>query len=257
MKRFSSYLFDELRSKSSNIVVGWRIERADGFVLGFTTCDTEFSFEGVTYSPTNPFSASSVQSKNNFSVDNVSAVALINENITKGDLLGGKWDNAKVRFFWIRPDKPEWGCIPIRGGKFGEIKAKGQTFEVELRAAMQSLQQPFGRYYTLECRADLGDADCKVNIDAPAWTPNTIYVAEVAQEAGIGDIVKPTVDNGFWYVCTNGPAAVRSDVAENAVASALWNKLVKIRKRNRIEGSPSSTVLSFDFGAVTGEWRAG
>lgn len=234
MKRISSYLFDELRTKSSNIVVGWLVEREDGLQLGFTTADTEFDYEGVTYSPTNPFSASAVQSKNNFSVDNVNTVALMNEQITKGDLLGGKWDNAKVKFFWIRPDKPEWGVVPIRGGKFGTISTKGQTFETELRSVLQTLQQPFGSFYTLECAADLGDAKCKVKLDPPVWAPNTVYVAKIDQEAGIGDIVKPTVANGFWYVCTNAPTAVQSSVVSGQVPTNVYNKLLSIKKANGV-----------------------
>lgn len=234
MKRISPQLFDELRTKSSNIVVGWLVEREDGLKLGFTTSDTEFDYEGVTYSPTNPFSASAVQSKNNFSVDNLNTVALMNDQIKKGDLLGGKWDNAVVRFFWIRPDKPEWGVVPIRGGKFGTISTKGQTFETELRTVHQTLQQPFGDFYTLECSADLGDAKCKVKLDPPAWSPNTVYVAKIDQEAGIGDIVKPTVDNGFWYVCTNAPTAVMSSVGPGSVPDKVYSKLLSIKQANGV-----------------------
>lgn len=235
MKRFSSYLFDELRTRSSNIVAGWRVERSDGLVLGFTSADTEFVYEGITYSPTNPFSASAVQSKNNFSVDNVNTVALINEQITKGDMLGGLWDNAKVRFFWIRPDKPEWGVIPIRGGRFGTITVKGQTFETELRSVLQTLQQPFGKFYTLECRADLGDAACKVKLDAPKWKSGDVYVAAIDQEAGIGDIVKPSVDNGFWYVCTNAPNVVTTSVQPGQVPTKVYDKLLAIKKANGVK----------------------
>lgn len=234
MKRFSSYLADELRSRSSNLVAGWRVERLDGLVLGFTSADTEFVYEGVTYSPTNPFSASAVQSKNNFSVDNVNTVALLNEQITKGDMLGGLWDNAKVRFFWIRPDKPEWGVIPIRGGRFGTVSTKGQTFETELRSVLQTLQQPFGDFYTLECRADLGDKQCKVKLDVPKWKSGDVYVAAIDYEAGIGDIVKPTVDNGFWYVCTNAPTVVSSSVTETQVPSKVYTKLLAIKKANGV-----------------------
>ncbi|MBY0560016.1 DUF2163 domain-containing protein [Hyphomicrobium sp.] len=235
MKRISPQIFDELRSKSSNIVVGWLVERGDGLKLGFTTADTEFTFEGVAYSPTNPFSTSSVQSKNNFSVDNVNTVALMNEQITKGDLLGGRWDNAKVKFFWIRPDKPEWGVVPIRGGKFGTITTKGQTFETELRSVLQTLQQPFGDFYTLECSADLGDAKCKVKLDPPKWAAGQVYVAKIDQEAGIGDIVKPTTPNGFWYVCTNAPNTVKSSVNKGEVSNQIYDKLLGIKKANGLK----------------------
>lgn len=234
MKKVSPELFDELRKTASNIAVGWLIERKDGKKFGFTSSDVGFTYEGVDYEPTNSFSGSAAVSKNNLSVDNMSAIALVSEHITKNDLMGGRWDNALVRLFWIRPDKPEWGTVPIRGGRLGEIKCRGDVFETELRSVMQKLQQPFGKFYTLECRADFGDHECKVKLDVPEWAPNAVYVAKIAGEAGIGDIVKPTVPNGFWYELVDGPSTVASDVEQNQVAADLWQKLVAIRERNGI-----------------------
>lgn len=234
MKKVSPLLFDEMRKTASNIAVGWLITRKDGLQLGFTSSDVGFTYEGVEYTPTNTFSGSAAVSKNNLSVDNMSAISLITDRITKNDLMGGRWDNANVKLFWIRPDKPEWGTVPIRGGRLGEITCKGETFETELRSVMQILQQNFGKFYTLECRADFGDHECKVKLDPPAWAPNTVYVAKIGGEAGIGDIVKPTTDNGFWYEMQNGPNAVMSDVESNQVAADVWTKLNEIRIRNGI-----------------------
>ena len=41
-------------------------------------------------------------------------------------------------------------------------------------------------------------AACK--LDAPAWQPNHAYKLGLLTDAKIGDVVKPTVDNDFWYV---------------------------------------------------------
>lgn len=234
MKRLSPQLFNELRSRVSNICVGWLVTRRDGLKVGFTTSDVPFTYQGLEYSPAHSFSASAIASKADFSMDNVTTVGLISDVITKQDLLGGVWDNAQVEFFWIRPDKPEWGVMPLRGGKFGQIKCTGKTFEVELLSVTQYLQQPFGKFYTLECRATLGDQDCKVKLDVPEWTPNTVYIKEISGEAGIGDIVAPTTPNGFWYVCDGTPNTVYTRADPATVPADVYAKLLQVKQLNRI-----------------------
>lgn len=232
MKKVHPLLFDEMRSSTSHVVAGWLLIRKDGTKLGFTSGDEPFDYDGVHFSPTNSFSGSASQSKNNLSVDNMNAVGLVTDQINKKDLLGGTWDNAEVRLFWIRPDKPEWGVVPIRGGRLGEIKCKGNVFETELRSVLQNLQQPFGKFYTLECRAQLGDKECKVNMDPPTWAAGKYQIARIQYEQGVGDVVKPTVDNGFWYECVDAPNSVSSDAEQNTLSTGLQNKLIAVRTAN-------------------------
>ena len=215
MKRLNSELFNELRRTSSYIVAAWKVTRTDGVVMGFTSGDQPFTYGGVEYLPTNSFSASAHVSKNNFSVDNMNAIALTGDHITEKDLMGGVYDNAKVELFWIRPDKPEWGHIPIRGGRIGEVKINKGQFETELRALTQLLQQDFGDFYTLECSATLGDHRCKVRMDPPVWAPEMSCTAEVVSDAALGTVVRPSTPNGFWYYCVNGANTVSTDVPAN------------------------------------------
>lgn len=50
----------------------------------------------------------------------------------------------------------------------------------------------------------------------------------------IGDIVRPTVDNGFWYVATNAPNTVSSSVTSGQVLTNVYNKLLAIKKANGV-----------------------
>lgn len=198
MKRISTELFQELRRKSSRIVYGWKITLVDGSVLGFTSGDTQFVYDSVTHLPTNAFSASAATSKNNLSVDNMSTVSLINSAMTEQDLRAGKYDNAQVQVFWICPVHPEWGIVPIKGGRFGEVTLKNAQFETEVRALMQLLQQPFGDFYTLECSAVLGDSKCKVPVaTTKTWEASHQYIASATADAGIGSVIKTS--GGLWY----------------------------------------------------------
>src|SRR5512134_159062 len=57
----------------------------------------------------------------------------------------------------------------MRRGWFGEVTLnEGAKFRTELRGVTQALQQRLGEIYSPECRADLGDDRCKV--DLGLWT---------------------------------------------------------------------------------------
>jgi uncharacterized phage protein (TIGR02218 family) len=164
MKRLHPELFNELKRTSAMIVTAFKLVRADGTVYGFTYGDLPFTYDGVEYSPTNAFSGTAAAAKTNFSVDNMNAVALLTDKFTAADLKGGLFDNARVYVFWIRPDKPEWGICPIRGGRIGEITLKQGTFETELRSVAQRIQQRAGPVYTIECPATYGDERCGMTV---------------------------------------------------------------------------------------------
>lgn len=203
MKKVGGDIFLDLKRTATSVVKAFKITRpVDGKIVGLTTADVAFDYLDVTYKPTNAFAGMASSAKSNLSVDNTSATALLTEEFTREELLAGMWDNASVEMFWINPEHPEHGHVPIRGGKMGEVKVKDQTFEVELRSMMQLLQQPFGEHYTLECSADFGDRRCKVQLDlAERWAPSTRYIAKAGADAGIGSYVRPPTENGFWYQC--------------------------------------------------------
>jgi uncharacterized phage protein (TIGR02218 family) len=57
----------------------------------------------------------------------------------------------------------------MRRGWFGEVTLnENGKFRTELRGMTQALQQQLGEIYSPECRADLGDHRCK--IDVGLWT---------------------------------------------------------------------------------------
>lgn len=200
MRNVPAQLATALRQSACRMDMGWLVTRTDGQVFGFTSADTPFLLDGVTYSPANGVSGSAIVSKNDASVDNMEVQVLENALITEEDLRGGKWANARISVFWLNPDHPEWGTIPVRGGMLGEITVKEGQWSTQLRSLFQQMQQPLGVLFQLQCGAQLGDARCGVKLDARPWRPNTSYKLGLLSDAKIGDIVKPTVDNGFWYV---------------------------------------------------------
>lgn len=255
MKRVNGLIFNDLKRTATSIVKAFKITRpSDGKVVGLTTADVEFVYGDVTYKPTNAFAGMAASSKSSLAVDNTSAQALLTEEFTREELLAGMWDNSSVEMFWINPETPENGHVPIRGGKMGEVKVKNQTFEVELRSMMQLLQQPFGEYYTLECSADLGDRRCKLQLElADRWVANERYIAKAGADAGIGSYVRPPTENGFWYQCitAQGTAAEISSTPhriENPPAGLDYSGLTSQQQAilNGPDG-PEKTALLFQL----------
>lgn len=202
MRQVPNSLFLHLCSRACHIVTGWLVTRQDGNVYGFTTDDDSFTYDGVTYTPAGGFSPSAVVSKADASVDNLEVQVLISDIITDDDLRGGKWSNAYVQIFWINPDNPQWGIIPIRSGNIGEITIKSGQWTGQLRSLLQLTQQPVGVHFTLLCNAQLGDSRCGVNLNAQTWQANHNYPHGINSDATIGTVVKPTVDNDYWYVAS-------------------------------------------------------
>ena len=214
-----------------------------GSVLGFTSADFSFVYDGLKYSPANGLSGSASASKQNLSVDNMTATSLIANSITEKDLKGGRYDNASVQVFWICPYHPEWGIVPLKGGRFGEVQIKNASFEVELRALMQFLQQPFGDFFTLECSAHLGDAKCKVALAANTWQPNTMYLSKAGADAGIGSYVQPVMPNGYWYQCVEALGAQSSVIPSTATAGDYGNSALYLTPT-----APGAAPVSAPYG---------
>jgi hypothetical protein len=108
--------------------------------------------------------------------------------------------------------------VTLRRGWLGEVEAGDDgAFRAELRGLTQALQQRTGELYSPECRADLGDARCRVSIEP----------ARVAREAAyaVGQVVRPpgssglrTDDGGLAWRCTT---AGTTDTASPSYAGGI------------------------------------
>lgn len=243
MKKVHPELFNEMKRTSSLIAAGWIVTRTDGVRKGYTTHDQGFLLEGMWFSPTNSFSGSASVSKNNLSVDNMTVLALVGDDVTDADLRGGVYDNAKVQLFWCRPDKPEWGRMDIQGGTIGEIRVRGLQYEADLRSATQKLQQPFGRIYTTECETVLGGDRCGVQMVARDWAPNMTAAARMEGDASVGTIVKPSTYSGLWYECNQGGSRVTTAQPVETWPGGL---------RNVLEGSNFDKIFLMVAAGVLG-----
>ena len=175
----------------------WRIQRKDGTVLGFTDHDGTLRFEGTEFRANSGLDGTALQSSTGLSVDNGQAMgALSGDAITEDDIRAGRYDGAVVDQWlvdWTAPARR----LHLFRGSLGEIRRTESSFEAELRGLTESLNVPVGRTISRNCDRVVGDAKCKVDLGAAAYS----LVTEAVGPA-LGNRVVAAGSGGFvsgWF----------------------------------------------------------
>lgn len=216
----------------------WEIARLDGTTFRFTDHDQDLTFGGNTYVSTTGFSRSAVENTSDMAVDNLDVKAFFDDSsLTENDLRAGLFDYAEIFVFlvnWRQPDTD--GRIRLRRGRLGEVSPNTNgSFTAELRGMAQLLSQNIIDVYGPDCRADLGDSQCKVPIDPSLRANSTAYVAgdantvpsfmKVATAVGTGQAV---FENRIYECTTAGTSAASAPTfnttpgATTADGTAVW-----------------------------------
>lgn len=159
----------------TTVARAWEVRRKDGRRFGFTDHDLELSFNGLVFRADTGMSAAAVQQGTGLSVDNSEAVgALSDTSVTEADIAAGRFDGAEVTAWLVN-----WADLSARKvlfrGSLGEITRSGGAFSAELRGLTEWLNRPLGRVFQSPCSAVLGDAGCRMDIDAAGlWIEATV-----------------------------------------------------------------------------------
>jgi len=149
----------------STLAFCWRIERRDGSGVALTSHDETIERDGIEYRPDPGIVPASVTRRLGLdSNDSEVAGALSNAAITEIDLRLGRWDGARISL-----EALDWGdeeAEPLRmlGGELGDVGFAGGSFTAELRGAASKLDAPVCPSTSPECRAELGDRQCRVDL---------------------------------------------------------------------------------------------
>jgi len=205
MKSVSGALATHLAGAVTTLATCWRVERTDGAVFGFTDHDRDLVVSSVTYAAGSGYARAAIASRADLSVDDTELSGILNSGlITESDIRAGVWDGAEVRIFVVNWADLSQGTMPLRRGRLGEvISADDGSFTVELRGLAQALQQQVGELYSSECRADLGDARCRITLRPALVARSTAYPAGSflrveTDGAGVGSLR----EEGRIYECT-------------------------------------------------------
>jgi uncharacterized phage protein (TIGR02218 family) len=172
VKQVDPTLLNHLQQSVTTLTWCWRIERTDGLVQGFTALDQDLVIAGVTYKAATGFFPSAIQTTNQLDINNAEAASLLDDDsISERDLVGGKYDFAKLDLFLVNYldlptalnlDPPKH--LVLMSGILGQVTNSDRTFKVECRSKAQALTQKIVQVTSKTCRAEFGDSDCKVNL---------------------------------------------------------------------------------------------
>ena len=218
----------------------WKITRADGVVMAFTSLDRAIVFQGVTYGPCDSLSASASEM---FSTPgqagNLELQGIISDDaITEADLFGGVYDNAEIEV-WLVPWDATNGDTPFRlaTGVAGNLSQGDLGFTMEvLTPGARLSQQALVEVYAPSCRFELGDARCTVNLAGLTVTGTVDSVG--AEDAGLQATRRAFVDaarveadgyfdNGVITWTSGANAGAKSEVKHFAGGQfTLWSPML-------------------------------
>lgn len=194
----------------------WALTRADGVAMGFTDHDRDLAFDGVTFRASTGMTAAAIVQGTGLAVDNTEAAgALSDAGLREEDILAGLYDGASLVIWEVDWQDPVWRRVLFRG-TLGEITRASGAFKAEMRGLTEPLSKGGGRVFGPLCPAVLGDARCKVNLNAPVHRADAILLA-VAEQGAVLEIPELPEFAESWFV--DGLARVIDGQAKGASAS--------------------------------------
>lgn len=143
----------------------WRVERRDGVCLGFTSHDGDLVVGGLVYRSAPGMLPSAVSVSDDFDASTLDVSgALTSDSIGEADLAAGRWDRAAVSLFLVDWEDPGGERLNLARGELGDVTVKSNGFEAELRGAAALLERAVAEQTSPECRAELGDRRCRVDM---------------------------------------------------------------------------------------------
>lgn len=165
MKNISSSLQAHLNGELTTLAELVRITRVDGSVIGLTSHDVNLVYDGLTYRADGSFSPGKVDQDIKLKGNDYDVVGILDSELLDAeDLRKGLYDYARVDVFICNWADISQGVLQIRRGWLGEVTMKEGKFFASLRSFHDLLTQKIGETYTPECRFNLGDARCGVDL---------------------------------------------------------------------------------------------
>lgn len=145
----------------STLALCWRIERSDGVTIGLTSHDRDLTVGGLVYRASPGMTPSAVKRSDVLDADTMDVSGPLSSTaIAEADLLAGRWDGAIVVV--LAMDWTGGEPVEIGRGAIGAVETRNGGFSAELRGAAAAFEAAVVEATSAECRAELGDARCRV-----------------------------------------------------------------------------------------------
>lgn len=185
-----------LVSGATSLCWCWKLTRRDGVVSGFTDHDRDIEFDEVVFSAASGLDGSAFEQNLGLAAGGGEVRGVLaSQSILEQDAAEGIYDGAVIEIWRVN-----WSDVSQRVvcdvAVIGEITRSGKNFTAELRSLAHGLDQERGKVYRSQCDANLGDAQCGVNL------LQTAYQAAVSiQAVNEGNLFSIAL-NGFqdgWF----------------------------------------------------------
>lgn len=197
MKTISVALESHLAKPCTTLATLWKITRRDGEVFAFTDHDADIPYGGLLYKARTGFTASEISTSGKLNVDNLEVESHFDsEAILEVDVAAGLWDRARVDVYRINYTDTTQGVYQQRTGEVGEFTYDGRRYKAEARGLMQYMANNIGRTYGANCPYQLGDADCKVDLEG---SPSLTQAFEVTAVASRIEFTSDLTDEDNWF----------------------------------------------------------
>ena len=156
---------DMLEGPLSSIALCWRIERPDGAGLALTSHDGPLVVDGTRFEAAPGMLPAAVQRRSGLEADSGDIVGAISSaSLEEDDLLLGRWNLARVTSFAVDWREADQGQISLTQGRLGEVRIEQGEFKAELMGSAAMLGAAICPETSPECRAELGDKACRVDL---------------------------------------------------------------------------------------------
>ena len=212
----------------------WRLERGDGAGLALTSSDRDVDYGGIRYRSSPGMTPAAVTRSLGLDSDGGETSGVVSaDSLTEEDLLLGRWTGASVTLLavdWANPAQ----SVPLLGGELGEISVAGDSFSAELLGAASKLSATPCPSTSAECRAELGDRQCRV--DLAGRSVRAEVISAVASRLELDRVVDPTMLLGRLRFLSGRNCGTRSTIL------AVDGPTVTLRDRPRISVEPGCVV---------------
>jgi uncharacterized phage protein (TIGR02218 family) len=149
----------------TSLALCWRLERLDGAGIALTSHDEAVTSDGIRYEAAPGMTPAAVTRSIGLEPHSGEAAgALSNDALDETDLALGRWDGAQVRLCVADWQAPDNEAVQLIAGEVGTVDIDGESFSAELLGAAAALQAPVCPSTSAECRAELGDKRCRVDL---------------------------------------------------------------------------------------------
>jgi uncharacterized phage protein (TIGR02218 family) len=149
----------------TSLALCWRLERLDGAGIALTSHDGPVTSEGVRHEPAPGMTPAAVTRRLGLEPQSAEAAgALSSAALDDSGLALGRWDGARVRLSAADWQDANAAPVQLLGGEIGGVSIDGESFTAELRGAAAALERPVCPATSAECRAELGDKRCRVDL---------------------------------------------------------------------------------------------